>query len=444
MRVIVDKFKELLDEKQIRKFNLGVVKDYTLPSLNLMPKVHKLTDPASTQNEGQLKGRPIVTGHSWCTLEASRYLQQKFRELLNNFIGYIRQHGYQSTILTGSSDLLSILRKTHLKSGRNYCFATFDFKDLYTNILFEDASKCLHEVALLIGLNQTEIDFYLDLYKFCNEWNYFNVGGELFRQEKGISMGCYFSKEISELVLLYSEYKYQLVSEQRDIEVLARYADDGLMIFSTCNSKYIINEMKTLMLFYPSNLIINVAVNRANCNYLDLKLSFDDVSDKYRKVHFSTYFKKFHTFSYLDPSSNHPQYVLRGLIRTECMRYFRNSFLKKDYMNTIGLFKSRLLKLGYKKGFIDKEILSFEQVKNHSRDKGRDKNFIKDQVLVPIVYDKSNANYKQMRLLFKRAREGLLMAKSILLVNQVLPKMKNLISTRRLLHKKLESLKFGD
>ena len=205
-----------------------------------------------------------------------------------------------------------------------------------------------------------------------------------------------------------------------------------------------LNEMKTLMLFYPSNLIINVAVNRANCNYLDLKLSFDDVSDKYRKVHFSTYFKKFHTFSYLDPSSNHPQYVLRGLIWTECMRYFRNSFLKKDYMNTIGLFKSRLLKLGYKKGFIDKEILSFEQVKNHIRDKGRDKNFIKDQVLVPIVYDKSNANYKQMRLLFKRAREGLLMAKSILLVNQVLPKMKNLISTRRLLHKKLESLKFGD
>ena len=240
-------------------------------------------------------------------------------------------------------------------------------------------------------------------------------------RKKGISMGCYFSKEISELVLLYSEYKYQLVSEQRDIEVLARYADDGLMIFSTCNSKYIINEMKTLMLFYPSDLIINVAVNRANCNYLDLKLSFDDVSDKYRKVHFSTYFKKFHTFSYLDPSSNHPQYVLRGLIRTECMRYFRNSFLKKDYMNTIELFKLRLLKLGYKKGFIDKEILSFEQVKNRIRDKGRDKDFVKDRVLITIVYDKSNANCRQIRLLFKGARKGLLKSNSTLLVNQVLP-----------------------
>ena len=170
---------------------------------------------------------------------------------------------------------------------------------------------------MLVGLSRKEIDFYLDLYKFCNEWNYFNVGRELFRQEKGISMGCYYSKEISELVLLYSEYKYQLVSELRNIKVLARYADDGLMIFSTCNSKYVINEMKKLMLFYPSNLIINVMVHSAICNYLDLLLSLDDVSDKYGKVHFSTFFlKKFHTFSYLDPRSNHPQYVFRGLIRT--------------------------------------------------------------------------------------------------------------------------------
>ena len=36
LRVIVDKFKQLLNEKQIRKFHLGVVNDYTLPSLNLM------------------------------------------------------------------------------------------------------------------------------------------------------------------------------------------------------------------------------------------------------------------------------------------------------------------------------------------------------------------------------------------------------------------------
>ena len=123
-------------------------------------KVHELTDPASVQNEGLLTGRPIVTGHSWCTLEASRYLQQKFRELLNKFIGFLRGYGYQSTIVAGSNDLLQLLRKINLKTGKNYCFVTFDFKNLYTNVLFEDASKSLYEVAMLVGLSQKEIYFY--------------------------------------------------------------------------------------------------------------------------------------------------------------------------------------------------------------------------------------------------------------------------------------------
>ena len=91
---------------------------------------------------------------------------------------------------------------------------------------------------------------------------------------------------------------------------------------------------KKLMLFYPSNLIVNVTINRAFCSYLDLRLSLDGVSDMYGKVHFSTYFKKFRTFSFLDPRSNHSQYVFRGLIKTECIRYFRNYFLAADYMNT--------------------------------------------------------------------------------------------------------------
>ena len=42
------------------------------------------------------------------------------------------------------------------------------------------------------------MDFLLDLYLFCNNWNYFNVGNSLFKQVKGASMGCYFSKEISD------------------------------------------------------------------------------------------------------------------------------------------------------------------------------------------------------------------------------------------------------
>ena len=68
LRLVIEKRRHFLSENQVRKFNLGVDKGYILPSLNLMPKVHKLADPASLANEGLLTGRPIVTAHSWGTI----------------------------------------------------------------------------------------------------------------------------------------------------------------------------------------------------------------------------------------------------------------------------------------------------------------------------------------------------------------------------------------
>ena len=111
-------------------------------------------------------------------------------------------------------------------------------------------------------------------------------------------MGCYYSKEISELVLGYSEYKYQLITRRKCLKTLRRYADDGLMIFSTSDEKYIINELQKLMLFYPANLVINVVLNRVACNYLDLNLQLDDISEKYRKLHFTIFHKNTNFISF--------------------------------------------------------------------------------------------------------------------------------------------------
>ena len=55
-------------------------------------------------------------------------------------------------------------------------------------------------------------------------------------------MGCYFSKEISDLVLLYSEYKYFLVRDTKKVIFLKRYADDGIILFSVRDSTSILSE----------------------------------------------------------------------------------------------------------------------------------------------------------------------------------------------------------
>ncbi|KAL9952149.1 hypothetical protein ACROYT_G039360, partial [Oculina patagonica] len=310
-------------------------------------------------NEKLLRGRPIITGHSWCIVEASKFIQKELRGVICKFKGFLRDLNMRVTLLGSSNELVDILRDKKFQFWGANTFATFDFKDLYTNILFEDAQKTLRDLVGILKLDSHRISFALELYRFCNRWNYFNVGLDVFKQVEGLSMGCYFSKEISDLVLMYSEYQYNLVSVGRGVRLLKRYADDGIMIFGSNDSDFIVKEMGRLMLFYPSNLVINVKLNRTNCQYLDLNLSFDDVTATEERVHYSTFFKKLHKFSYLDPNSNHPRHVFKGLIKTECIRYIRNSCSNDDYQHSLRLFKLRLLRLGYKLSFIKKNSLSY-------------------------------------------------------------------------------------
>ena len=60
-----------------------------IPSLNLIPKVYKLSQGANAANEEIVKGRPIVTTNSWCTVEASKYIQRELRDFLETFKQYV-------------------------------------------------------------------------------------------------------------------------------------------------------------------------------------------------------------------------------------------------------------------------------------------------------------------------------------------------------------------
>lgn len=78
LALILKKFRGHLTRKDFLSCNLGTnLDDYILPSLNLTPEVHKLTEKASTAMESLLTGRPIITGYGWCTVEVSRFLQKR-------------------------------------------------------------------------------------------------------------------------------------------------------------------------------------------------------------------------------------------------------------------------------------------------------------------------------------------------------------------------------
>lgn len=78
------------------------------------------------------------------------------------------------------------------------------------------------------------------------------------------------------------------------ITFLKRYADDGIILFSVKDSSSLLTELRKLMLFYSSNLVINIIINNVTCQFLDLVLTLDDLTLTNGVIHYKTYFKKFH------------------------------------------------------------------------------------------------------------------------------------------------------
>ena len=395
-----------------------------------------MKERASIDNEKLLTGRPMITGYGWCTIEASKFLQRRLRSILGRFKDYLISNSLPYSILGNSYELVGVVKRSSLSSLDRCTFLTFDFKDIYTNILFKDASATLKELALILGIEKAEVDFLLDLYSFCNTWNYFNVGNSLHKQVKGVSMGCYFSKEISDLVLLYSEYKYFLVRDTKKVIFLKRYGDDGIILFSVRDSASILSELRKIMLFYPSNLVINIVLNSFTCQFLDLVLILDDLTLSSRTIHYWTFFKKFHKFAYLNPKSNHPKHVFKGFIRTECMHYIRNSLCKEDYNFTLRLFYQHLLRVGYTNGFLRRNLISYKEGLQCMESKRTKKN-LNGLFVYPMTYDKVGYVSSSVERILTKEKGGLSLPVTFFIPKRVNAKLRNLLCTRKMLQRKM-------
>lgn len=138
----------------------------------------------------------------------------KYREIVNIFRDYAVTNGFVFTAIDITNELISVVEKLGIDALYGNTFVTFDFKELYTNRLEGDALAVLRGLHIILDLDGGRIYFIIDLYKFCNDSNYFNVGSDIFKQVKSISMVCCYSKEVSDLVLSYAEYSYQLISRE--------------------------------------------------------------------------------------------------------------------------------------------------------------------------------------------------------------------------------------
>ena len=433
-------FNKYSNEPSLSHFNLDIlntrgINDIKLPTLNIIPKVHKLTMKANKDNEKDVKGRPIVNGFATINTEPSKLLGTIFHDCLDRLLMVFKDKNIQHPIVNSSDQVIERLKMINLQEYNldDIYFVSFDFSSLYTSIQKWTVFDTNDFLGSILMLPKSEVLIMKDLFKFIKQYAYFTVGNKLlYLQKEGFAMGSYDSVDGSNLVLLKSEY-FMLQNKEISDNMLDffRYIDDGSMIvvLKDQNIREFITKVAS---YYPKELKIEFTVSKFLTVFLDLTFGIGHDTYHSGHLHYHVYQKPFNAYAYLDFSSNHPFGVFKGMINTECHRYRTHSCNEVEYTHMCKLFKYRLKKCRYPERFINRHILKYETKMNKKQ-----KCHIK-KTTCKILFSKMHNQH----LIYKRLLKGKPKNKQsdkILICNQTRPKLKTLLLTKKKLHAKLAS-----
>lgn len=110
---------------------------------------------------------------------------------------------------------------------------------------------------------------------------------------------------------------------------------------------------------YPTQIPLTFTTNSHSTHYLDLTISLNHHTIIYHKIHHHINQKPHHKYMYPHFSSNHPQHIFTGIIKTETIRYSRLSKTIDDYNFIHKLFTLRLTALDYPNKLITDNSFNF-------------------------------------------------------------------------------------
>ena len=429
-------YKKYDNNRDLAYLNLNMlikrnVNEVRLPTLNIVPKVHKLQTKANVQNEHLVKGRPIVNGFATLKTEPSRVLGHMFRRCLNSLKDKFYDKHILCPIVNGSRAVVDRINNIDLNQYDidDIYFISFDFASLYTSIKKWTVFNTIHFLGAVLHMSKSEVNIMKDLFEFIKQNAYFTVGYTyLYLQKEGFAMGSYDSCDGSNLVLLKSEYfMLQNKSIKDKIIDFFRFIDDGSMIVQMKYEK-IGNFLKSVISFYPKELEIEFKVNKFITNFLDIYYGLGSISYSEKKLYYRIYQKPFNAYAYLNINSNHPPGVFKGIIKTECHRYKYLSCNKSEYDHICNLFRVRLQRTGFKNKYFYKHKIQYNMFKTKT-------GHTNQNIRCKYRFNKVNNKTKNLNKLFRCHNNDIPVIK---ICNQTNIKLKTLFLTKRRLHLKIK------
>ena len=118
------------------------------------------------------------------------------------------------------------------------------------------------------------------------------------------------------------------------------------------------------------------------------------------------------------------------------MRYIRNSTCAEDYGFSLRLFYQRLLRVGYTKGFLRRNLISYKEGLQCLESERLRKN-LNGLFVYPMTYDKVGNVSTSVERILTNAKGGLSLSVTFFIPKRVNTKLRNLFCTRKMLQRKM-------
>lgn len=254
------------------------------PHMYGLPKIHKQGVPL----------RPIVSSRDSPSRELCRFLLPILKPL----------SGYSDSHVTNTKHFVEITKD--MKISDTDTLVSFDVESLFTNIPVNETLRIietrLHNDNSLSDRTKLPINIIMELLTLCTESNYFELEGQLFRQDEGMAMGSPLSPIFANIYMEEFEQK-AIASAQFQPRVWLRYVDDVFAVWSHGEDK-LVEFTDYLNTISPTIKLTTEKEHNNQLAFLDVNVI--KVKDGLKTEVFR---KKTHTGKYLNYTSNHSESV---------------------------------------------------------------------------------------------------------------------------------------
>jgi len=290
-----------------------------LPQFYIMPKLHK----------NPVKGRPIVASHSWSTWPLSKWVANR----INAYAAA------QDTVLTDTNALIELLRGIEFSEDDDIRLSTADVESLYTSIPIPDALEALEERLRACGVDDAFLRITVDAVGFVLRNNFFEFNGNVYHQRKGLAMGTPLAPPVANLFLASHEARVMRVVPPPLLYV--RFLDDIFAVQKISETEPEHMLWDGLHAMHP-DIKFTRESSPSMVDFLDLQI-YRQGKRLLHRVHQ----KVLNKYLYISPRSCHPRHVIDGFVRTELIRYARNSSTELDFIKICHAFSNRLRERGF-------------------------------------------------------------------------------------------------